>query len=595
MGTFHLVIKQMRQRALGTWLTLLSVVLGVALAIAVLLLRDAGQALFGQTDYGFDTIVGIGKGSSTQLVMNTIYHIDQSPGNVPYWVYETLNAPRRQRGSKEFDFHRHVALAVPTMVGDTYEGRPIIGTLPKMFVSLAALRDQVDSLVKAQSAIQAATSDAADHLGPDLAKRQSELVPIAQRLKSQIEQTDRDVVPLIVVPGENNPPPTYKYGDPIAPRADAAAQEMRDAAEAITAKNASVAIGHQKRAAELLADVVASIEANGGPMEYRPDQAYELAEGRIFHPWKFEAVLGSEVAARTTLKIGSKFHATHGSPQPGETPDVHPEQWSVVGVLKPTHTAADRCLYIPILSLYTIAEHETGLKAQSKARNGQATAVDDDDIPKFALVPGKQLLPDLPESNDFISLDIPPSEWEISAILVRSRGTDSTLGEGLRYFIANGGIPDIQAVNPAGVMRVFFDTFLKSSADILLLISLLVSVVAGVGILVSIYNSVSARTREIAILRALGATRGRVLTLICAEAVLIGFVGGMIGMVVGHGLGGIASQAMKNRVGQGFNWMAVRLDEWLYIMVVVGIALVAGLVPALKAYKTPVATNLVAA
>ena len=48
----------------------------------------------------------------------------------------------------------------------------------------------------------------------------------------------------------------------------------------------------------------------------------------------------------------------------------------------------------------------------------------------------------------------------------------------------------------------------------LLLIALLVTIVAGVGILVSIYNSVSARTREIAILRALGATRQRVLTLI---------------------------------------------------------------------------------
>jgi putative ABC transport system permease protein len=88
MGTFELILKQMRQRALGTWLTLLSVLLGVALAISILLLRDAGAALFGQTAYGYDVLVGIGKGSATQLVMNTVYHIDKSPGNVPYWVYE---------------------------------------------------------------------------------------------------------------------------------------------------------------------------------------------------------------------------------------------------------------------------------------------------------------------------------------------------------------------------------------------------------------------------------------------------------------------------------------------------------------------------
>ena len=90
------------------------------------------------------------------------------------------------------------------------------------------------------------------------------------------------------------------------------------------------------------------------------------------------------------------------------------------------------------------------------------------------------------------------------------------------------------------------------------------------------------------------ATRGRVLTLICAEAVLIGILGSVFGLLVGHGLGGVASIYLNQFVGQGFDWMTVRWDEWGYLVVVVFIALLAGLVPALKAYQTPVATNLVA-
>ncbi len=35
--------------------------------------------------------------------------------------------------------------------------------------------------------------------------------------------------------------------------------------------------------------------------------------------------------------------------------------------------------------------------------------------------------------------------------------------------------------------------------------------------------------------------------------------------------------------------------EWLYLLAVIVIALIAGLVPAMKAYRTPVATNLSAA
>src|SRR5687768_5027343 len=122
MNLFQLVLKQMRQRALGTWLTLLSVVLGVALATAVLLVRRGSEQLFGQTEYGYDVLVGP-RGSPLQLTINTVYHLDQSPGNIQYALYEALANPR----------HPQAKLAVPYAVGDTYKGRRIVATLPKLF------------------------------------------------------------------------------------------------------------------------------------------------------------------------------------------------------------------------------------------------------------------------------------------------------------------------------------------------------------------------------------------------------------------------------------------------------------------------------
>jgi putative ABC transport system permease protein len=116
-----------------------------------------------------------------------------------------------------------------------------------------------------------------------------------------------------------------------------------------------------------------------------------------------------------------------------------------------------------------------------------------------------------------------------------------------------------------------------------------------VGILVSIYNSVSARKREIAILRALGATKAKVLTLICLEAGLIGLTGGVLGMIAGHLIGLVGSRYMDRLMGQGFNWIAVSWEELAYLAGVVVVAVLAGLVPAMKAYRTPVATNLVSA
>jgi len=189
-----------------------------------------------------------------------------------------------------------------------------------------------------------------------------------------------------------------------------------------------------------------------------------------------------------------------------------------------------------------------------------------------------------------ITLDLPADVLEVSAVFVKTRGAFNT--NNLQY---NAGLrDDIMAVSPATVMREFFDTFLASSSLVLLLVSALVTVVAAVGILVSIYNSVTARRKEIAILRALGATRKRVLLLICVEAALIGLFGGVLGLLAGHGMAAIGSVLLNSLLGQGIHWAIIDRTELLYLLGVVILATLAGLVPALSAYRTPVATNLVA-
>lgn len=492
-GIWGLVLKQMRQRALSTWLTLLSVMLGTALATGILLLRQGGESLFVQKEYGYDVIVGSGRGSPLQLVLNTAYHLDRSPGNLPYWVYEELSIrPKGPPAPGRFDYFRHVRLAIPFARGDTYKSRPIIATTPRMF------------------------------------------------------GFDDDLNPIPVYKTDENDKPTKELSD--------------------------------------------------GIFQIRPGERFELAEGRVFHPKKFEAVVGSEVARNLRINVGKVIRATHGDSKDtgpdaeghdhdhdhehGE--DAHNEEWTVTGILKPTGTANDRCVFISLLSFYCIPEHDDAQKAQAAAQMGQR------------LTEAKPTQPSVPYTiapDGIIDLKTSPGKWQISGVLVKSRGGITPTN--LMYHINNGGIPDAVAVNPASTMREFFATFLKPSSQILLLISILVSVLAGVGILVSIYNSVSARNKEIAILRALGATKTRVLLLICLEAGLIGLVGGILGWMGGHLIGAAASQMMEKQVGQGFNWLRIGGEEVLYLGLVVIIAVVAGLIPALKAYRTPVATNLV--
>ncbi|MEJ1973661.1 MAG: FtsX-like permease family protein [Lacunisphaera sp.] len=66
----------------------------------------------------------------------------------------------------------------------------------------------------------------------------------------------------------------------------------------------------------------------------------------------------------------------------------------------------------------------------------------------------------------------------------------------------------------------------------LTLLAWLVAAVASASVLVSIYNSMSARQRDIAILRALGARRSTVFGAIVGEAAVIGVLGAAVGFAV---------------------------------------------------------------
>ena len=323
-----------------------------------------------------------------------------------------------------------------------------------------------------------------------------------------------------------------------------------------------------------------------------------MAAGRVFNDRTFEAVMGSEVAKDLGLVVGKTFQATHGFPGPNDIPDIHPEVWTVVGVLKETHTANDRCLFIPVRTFYAIFEHETGLETIAKIK-GEAGGEKQEAGSKKqeATPPPVAPEPETVPANEGYTLNadgtinnrLPKGDWEVSAILVKANSGATLLQ--LEFLLQNR--PEAMMVRPAQVMGDFFDNVLPPVFQLLFVIASLVLVVSAVSILVSIYNSVAGRAREIAIMRALGATRVRILSIVCLEAGIVGLIGAVVGIVVGHLLVGAGSVYMRAVRGPGLGWWHFTGAEVLYLVVAVVVALLAGLVPALKAYGTPVAENLV--
>ncbi len=79
--------------------------------------------------------------------------------------------------------------------------------------------------------------------------------------------------------------------------------------------------------------------------------------------------------------------------------------------------------------------------------------------------------------------------------------------------------------------------------------------------MVSIYNSMSDRRHEIAVIRALGAKRRTVMLIVLLESILLALGGGLIGLVLGHGLTWVLSGTIEDQTGVAVNPLQFQLTE----------------------------------
>lgn len=275
--------------------------------------------------------------------------------------------------------------------------------------------------------------------------------------------------------------------------------------------------------------------------EPTPGRRFQLAKGeRWFDPELREAVVGSYAARKLGLRVGDEFQPHHGLAFDAEA--QHEEVYVVVGVLEPSNTPADRVIWIPLEGVQWMGGHD------------------------------------------------PKAVTEISAVLVKLKG------DGLTGFQLD------QQYNKLGnrltfawpVGAVVADLFGKIGwfDRVLGIVAWLVVLVAVASVLASIYNSMNERRRELAILRALGARRLTLSSVVVLEAAAIAALGTLGGFAVYALIMAVVGSVLQAQTG-------VRLDlfAWEPILVqapvlVVALGAFSGLLPAIKAYRTDVAETL---
>jgi putative ABC transport system permease protein len=300
--------------------------------------------------------------------------------------------------------------------------------------------------------------------------------------------------------------------------------------------------------------IVGTTEEIHTVFEYQEGRKFELASGRWFETDRMEAVFGSVVAAELKKKPGDLFQPYHGlNYLPGTDP--HVEQYTITGVMAPTNTPADRVIWIPIEGIFRMGGHKLAGGTQEVTADMATT----------------------------------PDEWkEVSAVMIKYK--NSMAGMNMRYEVSRGNLATL-AWPIAEVMAKFFSK-MGWVTKVMTLIAYLVVVVAGFTLLAAVYNTMNERRKEIAVLRALGAKRTTVFSVIVAEASAIALLGSLVGYGVYFTILTVAASIIRAQTGVVLDLGAVHPAlYWTPVgMVVVGA--LSGLLPAFKAYSTDVAGTL---
>jgi putative ABC transport system permease protein len=284
--------------------------------------------------------------------------------------------------------------------------------------------------------------------------------------------------------------------------------------------------------------IVGTVPELFADVEYAAGRKFSLASGRIWEGEAKEAVIGSFAAVRLGLKIGDTFHPFHGLY--GQEHE-HAETYVVTGVLASTNTPVDKVVWIPLRGVQTMSGHAA------------ETATD------------------------------------VSAVLLQFK--TSFAGQGLDTLYNKQGNRLTLAWPIASVVAGLFNKIAWFDR-VLALVAYLVALVSAAGVLVSIYNSMAARRRDLAILRALGARRRTLFSAVVVEAAAVGALGMAAAFAIYAVLGTVIAMVIRNETGVVLDLWAPHPIMWQAPLGMIALCALGGLAPAWKAYRTDVADNL---
>jgi putative ABC transport system permease protein len=577
MSFWKIAWRNIEQRGLASALTALSMALGVAVMIVVIVVYAVTVRQFQQNAQGYNLIVG-GKGGSLQLVLSTVYHIGQPLYPIPYTYY--------QKFLPGGEFADSVAVAIPQCLGDSYEAPNgthfrVIGTSPDLFDKIEYGRESDGTSLRYQFQEGGRNLREAGQLHGRAFHDAAYEAVVGSIVAAQAGlKLGDDIQPTHGIGGDGHKHDGFEVVGILKPTGTANDRAVfiniegfyRLEGHALAEDTEHAEESKEHPAAHTAPDTVKQAAAHDHHDEagHKDEHAHKEGEHAEEHAHEHKDAEHADEA-----KAHAAEHAHDEKEHAAEKAGSEKEHAAEHAVEKHQEAGHDHAEH-PHEHPHPAGAHDEKAHGEHKHAEHAHEEHGHDEHGHH---------------HGHIDEPLPIDQREVTSILVLCR--DNPLyAMGLDMGINKGKDRIAQAVAPAREVAMLLNSIVGPMRIVLLVLTVLVVIVAGISILVSIYNSMNERSHDIAVMRALGASRNAVMGIILVESILLSLGGGLLGMLLGHGIIGVASPYVLERTGIALGLFEFDWQELVLIPGLVVLASLVGFLPALAAYRTDVAKSL---
>lgn len=293
---------------------------------------------------------------------------------------------------------------------------------------------------------------------------------------------------------------------------------------------------------------------------YRYGRGREIgfAEGRPFSDL-FDTVVGAEVAARFGYRVGQSMIVSHGA---GEVAfaDHDDRPFTIVGILERTGTPVDRSVFVSLEAIEAIHVDWVG----------------------GARIPGVSI-----PTEQLHRFDLRPKAVTAALVGLNSRVAVFRV----QRFINTYPDEPLMAILPGATLQQLWSV-IGVVERALLAVSAIVVLVGLAGLVAVVIASLGERRRELAILRAMGASPAHVFGLLALESALISLIGCGVGFAMVQSGALLVGPWLEARHGLLLSAAWPSRGEWMLLLAVMSAAFVASLVPGFRAYRYSLADGM---